>query len=74
MIASVMLLLDRKTTQLNQKQINGLAFHLIFHHFSPFSCCLSVFCGIIPIICRLCLVLIKRFLLDHLTFMCLEKI
>ena len=34
--------LDRKTTQLNQKQISGLAFYLIFHRFSPFNCCLSV--------------------------------
>ena len=34
--------LDRKTTQLNRKQISGLAFHLIFHRFSPFNCCLSV--------------------------------
>ena len=34
--------LDRKTTQLNQKQISGLALHLIFHRFSPFNCCLSV--------------------------------
>ena len=34
--------LDMKTTQLNQKQISVLALHLIFHHFSPFNCCLSV--------------------------------
>ena len=34
--------LDTKTTQLYQKQINGLALHLIFHRFSPFNCCLSV--------------------------------
>ena len=25
-----------------RKQISGLALHLIFHRFSPFSCCLSV--------------------------------
>ena len=24
------------------KNIGGLAFHLIFHRFSPFNCCLSV--------------------------------
>ena len=34
--------MDRKTTQLNQQQISNLAFHLIFHRFSPFNCCLSV--------------------------------
>ena len=34
--------LDTKTTQLNQKQISGLALHLILHRFSPFNCCLSV--------------------------------
>ena len=34
--------LDRKTTQLNQKQVSDLAFHLIFHHFSQLNCCLSV--------------------------------
>ena len=28
--------------QHNQKQISDLAFHLIFHNFSPFNCCLSV--------------------------------
>ena len=33
---------DTKTTQLNHKQISGLALHLIFHHFSPFNCCLNV--------------------------------
>ena len=34
--------LDAKATQLNPKQINGLALHFIFHHFSLFNCCLSV--------------------------------
>ena len=34
--------LDRKTTQLSQKQISGLAVHLIFQRLSPFNCCLSV--------------------------------
>ena len=29
--------LDRKTTQMNQKQIRGLASHLIFHRFSPLN-------------------------------------
>ena len=31
---------NEKTTQLNQKQINDLAFHLIFHRvsFEPFMC------------------------------------
>ena len=33
---------DRKATQLDKKQISGFAFHLIFHHFSLFNCCLSV--------------------------------
>ena len=34
--------LHRKTTQLNQKQISDLAFHLIFLNcFSPLNCCLS---------------------------------
>ena len=31
-----------KTTELNQEQISGLVLHLIVHHSSPFSCCLSV--------------------------------
>ena len=30
--------LNRKTTQLNQKQISGLAFHPAFRRFSPFNC------------------------------------
>ena len=33
---------QRKTTQLNQKQISDLAFHAIFHRFSLFNSCLSV--------------------------------
>ena len=30
------------STQLNQKHISDLAFHLIFHRFSPFKFCLRV--------------------------------
>ena len=34
--------LDTKMTQFNQKQISGLALHLIHHKFLPFNCCVSV--------------------------------
>ena len=42
MSASVGCALDRKTTQLNQKQISVLAFISFFIGFQPFNCCLSV--------------------------------
>ena len=54
--------------QLNPKQINALALHLIFHHFSLFNCCLSatlqLIKGITLKICMLCFVLINSFLLN----------
>ena len=41
-----------------QKQTSNLAFHLIFHHFSPFNSCLIAVCslvkGISQEVCRLC--------------------
>ena len=52
---------NTKATQLNQKQISGLALHLIFHNFSPLIVVQVLFCrlikGIIPKICTLCFVL-----------------
>ena len=60
--------------QLHQKQISDLASHLIFHPFSPFTCCFVAWQKeITPKTCRVCVfVLINRVLLNLL--MCLDRI
>ena len=51
----MLLALDTKAAQLNQKQISGLALHLIFHCFSLFNC-RSLIKRITPKTYLLCLV------------------